>query len=178
MVPNGSSFPLRLPLCKFAHAPAVGRWPSTHPRCDFLHLESTLPARTHHHSHAVGHLHRPHLPVRLAHADRLTGSTVAVNAARRNNLRRACRGKPRVKRGAACSMLLPIDRSTHVHVSVRSVRRARGSSDCHGQGATPPCYCVVVMLLRRCTRAKAHPAPFLSASKDVHLRSINEFRAG
>ena len=141
------------------------------------HRSTTLPARPHHHSHAVGHLHRPHLPVRLAHADRLTGSTVAVNAARRNNLRRACRGKPRVKRGAACSMLLPIDRSTHVHVSVRSVRRARGSSDCHGQGATPPCYCVVVMLLRRCTRAKAHPAPFLSASKDVHLRSINEFRA-
>ena len=97
------------------------------------------------------------------------------NGNSRNDVRRR---KPRVERGAACSMLLSIDRTTHVHVSVRSVRRARGSRVSHGHRATPHGYCIVVMLLRRCTRAKAHPAPFLSASKDVHLRSINEFRAG
>ena len=87
------------------------------------------------------------------------------NGNSRNFVRRR---KPRVERGAACSMLLSIDWSTHVHVSVRSVRRARGSSVGHGQGATPPCYCVVVMLLRRCTRAKAHPTPFLSICFVMH----------
>ena len=87
------------------------------------------------------------------------------NGNSRNDVRRR---KPRVERGAACSMLLSIDRTTHVHVSVRSVRRARGSRVSHGHRATPHGYCIVVMLLRRCTRAKAHPAPFLSTCFVMH----------
>ena len=178
VVPNGTAVPWSLQLCNFGACGPVGRWPSTCSRCDVLHSEPTLPARLHHHPHTDGHFHRPHASVRLAHADRVTGRTEALVAPRGNSWRVVRRGKPRVKHSATCSMHLRTDRSRHVHTSVHSARRARRSSGCHGQGATPPCYCVVVMLLRRCTRAKAHPAPFLSASKDVHLRSINEFRAG
>ena len=168
MVPNDTVVQWSLQLCKFAHAVVLGRWPSTCSRCDIFHSEPTLPARLYHHPHTDGHFHRTHAPVRLAHADRLTGCTVAVNGGRGYYSTRACRGKPPVKRGAACSMLVSIDWSTHVHVSVRSVRRARGSSVGHSHRATPPCYCVVVMLLRRCTRAKAHPTPFLSICFVMH----------
>ena len=64
------------------------------------------------------------------------------NGNSRNDVRRR---KPRVERGAACSMLLSIDRTTHVHVSVRSVRRARGSSGSHGH--REPLSMAIVLLL-------------------------------
>ena len=48
-----------------------------------LRLEPTLPARPHHHTHPVGHLHRPNPFFRLAFVDRLTVSTTGgLEAAR------------------------------------------------------------------------------------------------
>ena len=57
------------------------------------------------------------------------------NGNSRNDVRR---GKPRAKRGAACSMRLSIDRSTYSFMCVRSVRRARGSSGSHGHISLSP----------------------------------------
>ena len=146
---NGSKrlvVPLEAAAVQVCACKPLLRWPLTHSRCDFLHVEPTLPARPHHDYHAVGHLHRPHLPVRLAHADRLTGSTVAVNFARRNYLRRTCRGKPDVKRGAACSMLLSIDQSTHVHVSCALCGARAAQVTAMAREPLLQGYCVVVML--------------------------------
>ena len=160
MVPIGTVVLWRLPLCKFAHAVCLGRCRALHPRCDILHLEPALPARPHHHTYAAGHFCRPQLPVRLAHVDRLAGVRCLSSSHNGKSWNFVRRGTPPVKRGVACSMLLSIDRTTHVHVSVRSVRRARGSRVSHGHRATPHGYCIVVMLLRRCTRGQMHLISF------------------
>ena len=150
VVPNGTVVPWRLQLCKFCACGPVGRWPSTCSRCDVLHSEPTLPARLHHHPHTDGHFHRPHASVRLAHADRVTGRTVALVEPRGNSWRVVRRGKPRVKHSATCSMHLRTDRSRHVHTSVHSARRARRSSGCHGQESHSSmllCCCYVPLMV-------------------------------
>ena len=145
MVPIGTVVPWRLPLCKFAHAVCLGRCRALHPRCDILHLEPALPARPHHHTYAAGHFCRPQLPVRLAHVDRLAGVRCLSSSHNGKSWNFVRRGTPPVKRGVACSMLLSIDRTTHVHVSVRSVRSARGSSGSHGH--REPLSMAIVLLL-------------------------------
>ena len=144
MVPIGTVVPWRLPLCKFAHAVCLGRCRALHPRCDILHLEPALPARPHHHTYAAGHFCRPQLPVRLAHVDRLAGVRCLSSSHNGKSWNFVRRGTPPVKRGVACSMLLSIDRTTHVHVSVRSVRSARGSSGSHGHRADSRVSCTAL----------------------------------
>ena len=135
-----------------------------HPRCDILHLEPALPARPHHHTYAAGHFRRPQLPVRLAHVhvDRLAGVRCLSSSHNGKSWNFVRRGTPPVKRGVACSMLLSIYRTTHVHVSVRSVRSARGSSGSHGH--REPLSMAIVLLL--CCGA---PSDNFTMHKNVYL---------
>ena len=67
-------------------------------RVRFFQLEPTLPAYHGHHTHAAGHFHQPHRPVRTAHVGRATGCFTVALEARGYYLRVIGRQKRRVKR--------------------------------------------------------------------------------
>ena len=109
--------------------------PNTY-RVRFFTLEPTLPARPAHHTHAVGHLHWPHRPIRLAHVLRLPMWHMMATSVFRWLMDIYPCSQPRAEGRHSMYMYHRCFSRMLVHVFARSVCLARGSKAHHGYRAS------------------------------------------